>query len=92
MPEAVADMQSANDRIAKAKTYEMDLSDTLVKCQESAIRLGTEIEQKYTRDVAEVAETAVGILESYCENIYQMSEDISDETQRRKIAKKIQKQ
>ena len=34
----------------------------------------------------------VHTLEDYCENIYQMSENLSDENLRRKYAKKIQKQ
>lgn len=61
--------------------------EILGQCQESAILLGNLIESR-----GEQYTGLVEILESYCENLYQMSMALSDEEQIRKLSKKIQKQ
>lgn len=84
-----ADMLAeANDIIGRlcASSPERAL-DVLGQCQESAILLGNLIESK-----GEQYTELVGILESYCENIYQISTALSDEEQVRKLSKKIQRQ
>ena len=78
----------ANDAIVKIITSNpQGAGEALVQCQESAIAMGTYIDtlgDKYAQ--------LVHMLEDYCENIYQMSESMSDENRCRKVAKKIQKQ
>jgi len=73
------------DRLCKSNTDRA--LEILGQCQESAILLGNLIEGKGD-GYAELVE----ILESYCENIYQMSTALNDENQIRKLSKKIQKQ
>lgn len=78
----------ANDIIGRlcASNPERAL-EVLGQCQESAILLGNLIESK-----GEQYTELVKILESYCENIYQVSTVLSDEEQVRKLSKKIQRQ
>ena len=84
-----ADMLAeANDIVGRLCASNPDRAlEVLGQCQESAILLGNLIESKGDQ-YAEL----VGILESYCENIYQMSMALSDEEQIRKLSKKIQRQ
>lgn len=78
----------ANDAVLKtAVSNPQGASEVLVQCQESAIVLGT-----YIDTLGEVYAHLVHLLEDYCENIYQMSESLSDENACRKTAKKIQEQ
>lgn len=88
MLQTVETLLRANDAIVKtARSNPQGTAEALVQCQESAIALGTAIEtfdEKYAN--------LVQILEDYCENLYQMSEGLSDETLCRKVGKKIQKQ
>lgn len=78
----------ANDAIAKTvRSNPQGAAEALAQCQESAIALGT-----YIDTLGEKHANLVHILEEYCENIYQMSESLSDENVCRKISKKIQKQ
>lgn len=88
MLRAVDTLLNANDTIVKtARSNPQGVAEALVQCQESAIALGTHID---TLD--EKYEYLVHMLEDYCENIYQMSERLSDENKCRKISKKIRKQ
>lgn len=88
MLQNVAALTKINDTIVRAAAADAAVAaQALVECQETALVLGTYIEtldEKYAG--------LVTILEDYCENIYQMSEALSDEKQCRKIGKKIQKQ
>ncbi|MCM1268488.1 MAG: hypothetical protein NC302_11335, partial [Bacteroidales bacterium] len=78
----------ANDAILKtASANPQGASEALAQCQESAILLGNHIDT-----LGETHADLVHILEDYCENIYQMSENLADETACRKLAKKIRKQ
>lgn len=78
----------ANDAIVKTVHSNPDKAvEALVQCQESAIVLGTCLES-----FGGVYERLVRILEEYCENVYQMSENLSDANFCRKLSKKIQKQ
>lgn len=78
----------ANDAVARNLTSNLQgAAEALVQCQESAIALGT-----YIDTLDERFAPLVHTLEDYCENIYQMSENLSDENLCRKYAKKIQKQ
>lgn len=78
----------ANDIIGRLCISNPDRAlEILGQCQESAILLGNLIESK-----GEQYTGLVEILESYCENLYQMSMALSDEEQIRKLSKKIQKQ
>lgn len=88
MLQTVDTLLRANDVVVKsAVSNPQGACEALMQCQESAIMLGTAIEtygEEYT--------PLVRILEDYCENLYQMNENLSDEVLRRKTAKKIQKQ
>lgn len=78
----------ANDIIGRLCISNPDRAlEILGQCQESAILLGNLIESR-----GEQYAGLVEILESYCENLYQMSMALSDEEQIRKLSKKIQKQ
>ena len=88
MLQTVDTLLNANDAIARAaRTNVRGTEEALGQCQESAIVLGT-----YIDTLDEKYANLVHILEDYCENIYQMSESLSDENVCRKISKKIQKQ
>lgn len=78
----------ANDAVTRtAASNQQGAREALVQCQESAIVLGT-----YIDTLGEEYAPLVGMLEDYCENIYQMSENLTDENLCRKLSKKIQKQ
>ncbi|MDE6603100.1 MAG: hypothetical protein K2K90_13265 [Lachnospiraceae bacterium] len=88
MLQTVETLLRANDAIVKtARSNPQGTAEALVQCQESAIALGTCLET-----FGETYAPLVQILEDYCENIYQMSESLSDESLCRKLSKKIQKQ
>lgn len=78
----------ANDIIGRLCISNPDRAlEILGQCQESAILLGNLIESK-----GEQYTGLIEILESYCENLYQMSMALSDEELIRKLSKKIQRQ
>lgn len=88
MLQTVDTLLKANDAIVRTATSNpQGAAEALVQCQESAIALGT-----YIDTLDEKFAPLVHTLEDYCENIYQMSENLSDENLCRKYAKKIQKQ
>ena len=88
MLQAVDTLLKANDALIKiVRSNPRGAAETLVQCQESAIALGT-----YMDTLDKKFAPLVHTLEEYCENIYQMSEGLSDENVCRKISKKIQKQ
>ena len=88
MLQMVDTLLKANDAtLRSAISNPQSVSEALIQCQESAITLGT-----YLETFGEVYARLVQILEEYCENIYQMSESLSDENVCRKLSKKIQKQ
>ena len=88
MLQTVDTLLKANDAIVRTATSNpQGAAEALVQCQESAITLGT-----YIDTLDEKFEPLVHTLEDYCENIYQMSENLPDENLCRKYAKKIQKQ
>ena len=58
------------------------------ECQQAAIDLGNYLESLKDMDYTPM----VGILEDYCENIYQLGIGIRDEALCRKLSKKIRKQ
>lgn len=67
------------------------LQDVYAQCQESAIMLGTAVEEQYTESCPETVRTLVELLERYCETIYQMSIQGTDIGMCRKLSKNIQK-
>lgn len=88
MLQTVDTLLKANDAIVRtAMSNPQGAAGALVQCQETAITLGT-----YIDTLDEKFEPLVHTLEDYCENIYQMSENLPDENLCRKYAKKIQKQ
>ena len=88
MLQTVDMLLKANDAIVRTtRSNPKGAAEALVQCQESAIALGT-----YIDTLDEKYANLVHILEDYCENIYQMSENLSDESVCRKASKKIQKQ
>lgn len=78
-----------NDSISRAvsSTVLFEMEDEFVKCQEAAVELGSYLE---TLDMDYTP--MVSILEDYCEHIYQLSTNIQDESQCKKLSKKIRKQ
>lgn len=87
--QSISILKKANDAVVKTihKVKCPDLEETFAQCQESAILLGTYLETQGEEGIS-----LVTILEDYCENIYQMSQSLQDESACRKISKKIQKQ
>lgn len=88
MLEIISILIKANESIMKDKTSNVSLNimNALVQNQEQAILLGTYL------DTLEGTEPFVHCLEDYCENIYQMSVDFSDENVCRRLSEKIFKQ
>lgn len=85
MLQTVDTLLRANDAIVKtAASNPKRAAEALVQCQESAIALGT-----YIDTLDEKFAPLVHALEDYCENIYQMSESLSDENACRKVSKKF---
>lgn len=89
MLEAVASLSQVNDTISKSTGLNTDaVIGALTDCQETAIAIGSCIEEHYS----DCGTEAVHALEAYCEDIYQMSLAASDANQCKKIAKKVQKE
>lgn len=89
MLQSINMLKKANNAVIKAfsKTQRSDLEEVMMQCQDTAILIGT-----YLETLGEEGISLVHILEEYCENIYQMSQSLQDESICRKISKKIQKQ
>lgn len=89
MLQSINMLKKANNAVIKAfsKSQRSDLEEVMMQCQDTAILLGT-----YLETLGEESVSLVHILEEYCENIYQMSQSLQDESICRKISKKIQKQ
>ena len=66
----------------------IEAEEEFAKCQQAAIDLGSYLETRGDMDYTSM----VGILEDYCENIYQVSVNLQDGNLCRKLAKKIRKQ
>ncbi len=88
--ETVSAWIQVNDSITRSasSTAPFEAAEELEKCQQAAIDLGSYLESIRDLDCTPM----VGILEDYCENIYQMSVNIQDENLCRKLSKKIRKQ
>ncbi len=77
------------DKVLKSS----DAVEMLAQCQESALLLGNALENRYLdTDYGELARSLVRILEEYCENLYQLSIDPSDQKKTRDLIRKIQTQ
>lgn len=81
-------LEKTNDTIVKTVRENPEgAARACISCQETAILIGT-----YLESLGETYAGLVELLENYCENVFQMSEAVTEETQCQKIAKKIQKQ
>lgn len=79
----------ANDVISKVlKSNPAGVIDTLIQSQEAAILLGTFIEENFKEKCAYLIE----LIENYCENLYQMSIRIWDESICQKLYEEIKVQ
>ena len=88
MLQTVDMLLKANDAVAiTAASNPQGAAEVLMQCQEAAIVLGTHLEEMDGQYAS-----LVQILEDYCENIYQINENLPDENLCRKVSKKIQKQ
>lgn len=89
MLETISDLEEKNSyfRNNNARATRVNDIDTLISCQESAILLGS-----YLDILGEQAKPLVKILEDYCENIYQMTISLSDESLCRKLSERIKEQ
>lgn len=99
MLDIVASLQDVNSAITKINSNQMNIADILADCQNSAILLGTSIEEQHAKTFRTATDELIRLLESYCENLYQftlLSVDqsalIPDEKSAKKLAKKIQKE
>lgn len=81
-------MTEANDSVVKALPAEPEqLTDVFAQCQDAALQIGACLET-----FGEKYRSIIGLLEDYCENIYQMSIAVPDKNACRKLSKKIRKQ
>lgn len=89
MLETVSLLLSANDSITKScsESSISNVVELLIECQNTALSLGT-----YLENMGGIGEKLVSILEDYCENVYQMSLNITNYNLLKKISKKIIKQ
>ena len=87
--QTVSVLTKVNDSISRAasSTVLFEMEEEFIKCQEAAVDLGSYLET-LDMDYAPM----VRILEDYCEHIYQLSTNIQDESQCKKLSKKIRKQ
>ena len=86
--EWIAVLQNTSSTIKEISTMERDvLIDTLTQCQQIAIEIGSFIETK-----GNIGEKIVGLLEEYCETIYQQSINLHNETEYKHLHHKIQNQ
>lgn len=90
MLQITATLVKANRTLVKAMEHGTeDLQDVFAQCQESAIKLGTAIEEQYMSDYPETVQNLVSLLEEYCESIYQMSMTGTDLALCRRLSKNI---
>lgn len=84
----LATMVKANDSVLSVvRRNPRGLTEMFIQCQDAALQIGESLEA-----MGEQYAAIVGLLEDYCENIYQMSIRMSDENACRKMAKKIRRQ
>lgn len=78
-----------NRKLQESGWNQPDVAATLVDCQEAAIALGTNLEQQ-----GEIGVQLTHILEEYCENLYQLGEQLDGGNQENcvQIAEKIDSQ
>lgn len=87
--EAVASLVKVNDTISRNDRLNAEaVVNALTDCQETAIMIGSCIEEHY----GECGTESVLALEEYCESVYQMSLVVYDTNACRKMAKRVQKQ
>lgn len=92
MLQITATLLKANRTIIKALEQRAEgLQDVYAQCQESAIMLGTAVEEQYAEGCPETVRSLVELLERYCEIVYQMSIQGTDTGMCRKLSKSIQK-
>ena len=91
MLETIQLLEEANAELNKNVSHP-DVSEILTQCQESALLIGNHLETGYSESMQGTIESLVSILEDYCENIYQISTELSNEKFVRKVLKKINKQ
>lgn len=85
--ETIKMLDKANDSITRAAASNpQGAVDALGQCQDTAICIGT-----YLETFGEEYTAIVSVLEEYCEIIYQMSVDVSEENQFRKHTKRVTK-
>ncbi len=81
-------MTEANDSVVKALHAEPEqLTDVFAQCQDAALQIGA-----YLEKFGEKYGSIIGLLEDYCEKVYQMSIAVPDKNACRKLSKKIRKQ
>ncbi len=91
MLETIQLLEEANVELNKNVSHP-DVAEILTQCQESALLIGNHLETGYSESMQGTVESLVSILEDYCENIYQISTELSNEKFVRKVLKKINKQ
>lgn len=86
--EIVTILIEANEYISKKIDVNSDiLFDMLSQCQGTALEIGN-----YIETYEKIGEPLVRILEEYCEDIYQLSLQLDEESLRRKLVNKIQRE
>lgn len=80
-------LERTNDAIRKMNTAErLQMAETLQKCQQIAINIGNAVEEK-----GQAGTQIVSLLEVFCEDIYQMCMALDNDTECRKLIKKMQR-
>ncbi len=84
--ETLASMEKLNNAIMKSNNPGAGVgTDVLTQCQELAIEMGTFLEES-----GDIYAHIVKLLETYCEDIYQMCIELHNSIQCKRIAKKLQ--
>lgn len=91
MLETIQLLEEANSELNRNAGHP-EIGEILTQCQESAFLIGSHLENAYPETNRDTVKNLVGILEDYCENIYQISVNLTDGKNLRKITKKITRQ
>ena len=63
MLDILAGLQDVNNAITKTNSHQVNITDILVNCQNSAIHLGTSIENQYAETFKTATDDLVRLLE-----------------------------
>lgn len=82
---------SNNEKLLNNKKFSENIIEDLTDYQEKTIKLGKAIEEQYMTFDEKTVKEVISVLEKYCECIYQISIQLTNMDECKKIIKKIQK-